>query len=179
MWIFGYGSLIWKVDFPITASKTVWVSGWARRLWQGSTDHRGTPGAPGRVATLLRMEGEWCGGVAHKIAEHAVDEVLAHLDHRESGGYERYNFQLYASQGGPRTGSALAYVATPDNPEYLGEASARDIAAQVARSYGPSGQNREYVIELQRALEGHGIRDTHIEEVAALLNSSALDKLRS
>jgi len=67
MWIFAYGSLIFRPAFPFVERRRAFVRGWMRRFWQGSPDHRGVPDAPGRVVTLLPSEAETCGGCAYRI----------------------------------------------------------------------------------------------------------------
>ena len=110
--VFGYGSLIWKQDFPYLEARSGRITGWARRFWQGSHDHRGTEEDPGRVVTLATAPGEHCDGRA-----------------------------------------------------FLGPAPMEEMAEQINRCVGPSGSNREYVIELARALREMGYADEHVFEV--------------
>ncbi|MFP6624998.1 MAG: gamma-glutamylcyclotransferase, partial [Myxococcota bacterium] len=146
LWVFGYGSLVWRPGFPHRSRRPAWVGGFRRRFWQGSTDHRGIPGAPGRVVTLVRdTRAERCWGMAYQLEAPEVDDVLAGLDQREKGGYERVEVQLhFADPGTPASCSGLLYLAAPTNPNYLGPASLEAIASQVLASSGPSGNNLEY-----------------------------------
>jgi len=114
LWIFGYGSLLWRPAFPFAERSGCWISGFVRRFWQGSTDHRGVPGAPGRVVTLDADTDACCFGAAYRIGERDADEVLRNLDHRERGGYERLRLPLTFTDG--RVADGLVYVATPANP---------------------------------------------------------------
>jgi len=111
------------------------------------------PGAPGRVVTLVREAGATCWGMAYEVAPDAVGPVLAGLDQREKGGYERVEAELrFGDSTLPVRAEGLLYLATPDNPNYLGPAPLEAIAAQVVASSGPSGANVEYVLRLAEAL---------------------------
>jgi cation transport protein ChaC len=156
VWLFGYGSLIFKADFPFIERRAASIAGWTRRFWQGSHDHRGTETAPGRVLTLVRDEAAVCAGMAYLI----TPEVFAHLDHREKNGYLRLAIEIIFEGGGSEEG--LVYIATADNAAYLGEAAERDIARQIAAASGPSGRNRDYLVELADALRGLGKMDPHV-----------------
>lgn len=166
LWLFGYGSLLWRPDFPYEERVHGYVVGFARRFWQGSTDHRGVPGAPGRVVTLVPEQNSRCWGTAYRVAASARDHALAQLDIREQEGYERHLTTVHAS---PPI-EALVYIAGPDNPNYLGPAPVEAIAEQIRRSRGPSGDNLEYVLRLAEALSEMGADDPHVAELALMLS---------
>jgi cation transport regulator ChaC len=171
-WVFGYGSLIWRPTFPFAEQRPGWIEGWARRFWQGSTDHRGVPGAPGRVVTLVPQVGARCFGVAYRLHDADRETVLAHLDHREKGGYARHEVAFHTtSAGGPIR--ALVYIATEANPEYLGPAPLQALVAQIRHARGPSGANTEYVLRLAEALRSLDAEDEHVFALADALAATS------
>jgi cation transport regulator ChaC len=167
-WIFGYGSLLWRAEFPWLERRPAVLRGFARRFWQGSTDHRGVPGAPGRVVTLVADEAAWCAGAAYRVDPDHAARVLDDLDHRERGGYERRGVVIETERAGERL-AGLTWVAAPGNGNYLGPAPLPEIAAQVRRSRGPSGDNREYVLRLAACLRELEQEDAHVFALEALL----------
>lgn len=169
-WLFGYGSLTWRPGFAFVESRPAYLPGWERRFWQGSEDHRGVPGAPGRVVTLVEALEQRCLGRLFRIASAEAERIRAQLDHREQGGYERREAEFHDSEGKPVV-EATFYIATPENRNWLGPAAARDIAEQVARSQGPSGPNREYVERLHAWLEAHGDVDLETEAIVRALRA--------
>jgi cation transport regulator ChaC len=161
-WVFGYGSLIWKQDFPFLESRPGRISGWARRFWQGSHDHRGREHDPGRVVTLVAAPGEHCDGRAFLVEP----EVFEHLDYREKNGYERIAVEIaFDSGSADDIVRGIVYRASESNEAFLGPAPLEEMAAQINRCVGPSGSNREYVLELARALRSMGYSDHHVSEV--------------
>lgn len=164
VWVFGYGSLIYKADFPYFECKPARIHGWARRFWQGSHDHRGTPDAPGRVVTLIEQDEE-CLGMAYRVAPSTFD----HLDVREKNGYLRFTTPLEFVDG--TTAEGLVYIATSTNVAWLGPASPEELARHIAQSHGPSGPNREYLLKLDESLRTLGAHDEHVFAIADALRA--------
>lgn len=165
LWLFGYGSLIFKADFSFIERRPASIRNWTRRFWQGSHDHRGTEAAPGRVATLVAQQGAVCEGMAYLI----TPQVFDHLDYREKNGYLRVITDIHFDDGGSAEG--LVYIAAEDNAAYLGPASELEIATQIATAVGPSGRNRDYLTELARALRALGKEDPHVFAIERHLTS--------
>jgi len=158
-WLFGYGSLIYLVDFPYLESRPASIRGWSRRFWQGSHDHRGTAHNPGRVVTLIEDPGAVCGGLAYLIEE----PVFRQLDEREKNGYLRVATEMTFADGSQANG--LTYIAAPANEAYLGAASESEIARHILAAAGPSGPNDEYLLQLAEALRRLGLHDQHVFDI--------------
>ncbi|MAD54240.1 gamma-glutamylcyclotransferase [Idiomarina sp. UBA3162] len=170
VWLFGYGSLIYKVDFPYLERKPATITGWSRRFWQGSHDHRGTPDAPGRVLTLIETPGEKCTGMAYRVSP----EVFEHLDHREKNGYLRFFTPMLFADGQQADG--LVYIASSDNAAFLGDAPLAEIAQHIVQSRGPSGENSEYLLKLSQGLRNLGVTDPHVEGIRQHLEPLLADQ---
>ncbi|KAH9600620.1 Glutathione-specific gamma-glutamylcyclotransferase [Trypanosoma melophagium] len=179
--IFGYGSILWKQEFAYTNSYPCFITGYRRVFYQGSSDHRGVPGRPGRVVTLLPSDDPQAtvAGVAYELPDDPAerDKILAKLDYRERGGYSRVEvipYNLYSREPLKIAAQAvcLCYMATEDNSEYLGPDTEENIAAQILECAGASGPNSEYLFKLAQALRDLDETDPHvfaIEEAARKL----------
>lgn len=168
-WVFGYGSLIFRTEFPFIEQRPAYIKHWARRFWQGSTDHRGTPEAPGRVVTLVESPEEQCWGMAYRLAADEWEQVMTALDYREKGGYERLVLPLHFADGTNTKG--ITYHAVEGNPNYLGAAPLEDMARQIHQSNGPSGANIDYLHQLAAALTDLNVKDPHVIELCSAVEA--------
>ncbi|MEZ4302207.1 MAG: gamma-glutamylcyclotransferase [Polyangiaceae bacterium] len=161
LFVFAYGSLIFRPSRFFGARRPALVRGVRRAFRQASPDHRGTPSDPGRVVTLLREEGATCAGVVYEVADADVDAVLVELDDRESGGYERARLSAEVP-GEAAPVPALTWIAGPDNPHHMPPAPLAEVARVVLRARGQSGANIDYVLRLADALRGLGVSDPEV-----------------
>jgi len=171
-WVFGYGSLIWRPDFPYVRQERATLTGWNRRFWQGSEDHRGTPDAPGRVVTLVPDAQGSTQGMAYLLLPEVLQQTFEQLDYREKNGYDREAVVLRLNDG--ELIDASVYVAPVNNEAWLGDASIADMVEQIAHAVGPSGTNPEYVFELASGLRKMGVEDAHVFELEQQLQQFLL-----
>jgi cation transport regulator ChaC len=170
MWIFAYGSLIFRPAFSYLERRRAYVQGWSRRFWQGSPDHRGVPEAPGCVVTLLSDPEGLCGGCAFRIDPAQADGILQAIDTREQAGFSRQHLALLPAPDEPPFAEGITWVADPDNPHFLGPLPEPTIAEIIATRAGPSGPNQDYALQLFEAQCELDIMDSHVETIVRHLS---------
>jgi cation transport protein ChaC len=173
LWVFAYGSLMWRPGFAHVEHVTAHLSGARRALCVWSYVHRGTREHPGLVLGLDR--GGSCRGVAYRVAAGDRDAVVAYLRERElvTDVYREVMRPVRLDTPERPVVTALTYVVDRDHRQYAGRLPAETILAHVRDSHGQSGANADYVINTVRHLEGLGFRDPILENVAAALLAEA------
>ena len=89
---------------------------------------------------------------------------MRYLDHREKGGYSTQELKFFPLDPSKPAFTVLVYIATQNNPDYLGPSSVEAIAQQIVESSGQSGHNSEYILQLAKAMRdiAPGVEDTHL-----------------
>jgi len=164
LWIFGYGSLIWKPEFDHDRRVPARVHGYHRKLCLRSIRYRGTFDCPGLVAGLDR--GGSCAGIAYRLPADAVHRQLPLLWEREMfmGSYAARWLQARRIDG-HGTVRALAFVVRPDGQNYCGSLSEAEILAVLSQACGIYGTSLDYLQRTVRALHADGLRDPHLESL--------------
>ncbi|EGD98794.1 cation transporter ChaC [Trichophyton tonsurans CBS 112818] len=219
LWVFGYGSLIWKPPPHYDQRVAGYIKGYVRRFWQpttaitdgkcshiSSTDHRGTPEAPGRVVTVIERsfweslsdpqqdlerttDGSLVWGAAYHIPASHAEEVSAYLDDREIDGYSVHYTPFYPcssskndeaqSAAGLQSRKCLVYIGLPSNTQFVREPALREpdaIAEVIYASRGQSGENKDYLYALETALEGLGLGSSDVHVTDLVRRVKALEQ---
>src|SRR6478752_2763870 len=172
LWVFGYGSLMWRPGFEFVEQVPARLIGAHRALCVYSFDHRGTPEKPGLVLGLDR--GGACRGVAFRVAASHRNHTIDYLRSREqtTSVYHEVMRSVWLENEARQRVSALAYVVDRGHVQYAGRLSLTDQHRHVLQGHGQSGANRDYVPATVKAIEAEGFRDAPLHQLATMLHDS-------
>jgi len=167
LWVFGYGSLIWRPDFDFAERRPALVHGWHRALKMWSRINRGTPERPGLVFGML--SGGSCRGMVFRIPrEHGAD-VLTRLWGREmaTAVYDPKWLTCHTQQGPVK---ALAFTLSRRSPSHTGVLSEDEYRAIFEQAQGIYGTTHDYAHRTLEELKRHNIRDRSLEKLLKLMH---------
>jgi cation transport protein ChaC len=172
LWVFGYGSLMWRPGFAFAERVPARVIGLHRSLCVYSWFHRGSRERPGLVLGLDR--GGACRGIAYRVAAPERAAVIAYLRAREqvTHVYRESRRGIMLSGNPERRVEGLCYVVDRGHPQYAGRLTTAQQLHLVRQAHGQSGANREYVIATVAELESLGCRDAELHWLAERLKGS-------
>ena len=176
VWIFAYGSLIWKPACDFVEMRTGLVRGWHRAFCLGWNNRfRGSDANPGLMLALDR--GGACNGVLYRLPPDQIDEAMTQLLEREMGWFPSpFPPRWVNARSGDRMIRALTFCIDRNSGRYVSGLSEAQVAAVLAKAVGGRGSMVEYLFNTVDHLERMGIHDPHLwrlqELVAAQLDSS-------
>jgi glutathione-specific gamma-glutamylcyclotransferase len=168
IWVFAYGSLIWKPGADVAETRLSTAFGWHRAFCLEMQRWRGTPEQPG-LMMALRKGGE-CTGLAQRVEAGDRHRTMVKLLRREIGGPMGYEalrmIDLHAAQGPLR---AVCFYADPPEVADVPDLPPARVAAVLARACGHAGSCAEYLFNTVCALESANIRDKHLWQLQELV----------
>ena len=171
LWVFGYGSLIWRPGFDFAERQLARLAGWRRGFCMTSIHYRGTPEAPGLVLALDRAPEGMCEGLAFRVDAAKSDAVLGYLRERElvSSAYDEMRLPVALDDGSEV--EALAYVVNREHVQYAGDLTLEEQAEVIGRAEGPSGRNFDSLLYTVEGLAALGVHDDDLARLASLVRA--------
>lgn len=169
-WVFGYGSLMWRPDFPYLESAPALVYSYHRSLCVYSYVHRGTPEKPGLVLGLDC--GGSCQGVAFRVADEKRSDVLSYLRARELVTHVYRECLVFAHLSDGRKVSALTYVVDHAHHQYAGVLNFSQKLNLILQGQGISGDNISYIRGTHEHLQQLGLRDETLTRLLAHIDQN-------
>jgi len=162
LWVFGYGSLMWRPGFAYLGVRAGTVHGWHRSFSIYTTHYRGTPARPGLVLGLDR--GGSCRGLVFQVAAGERAATLAYLRERElvTHVYLERMVPVLTDQGAV---SAVTYVVDPRHEQYAGKLPFDEQVRLIAGAEGIAGRNRDYLAATVAELDRLAIADSLIHRL--------------
>ncbi|MBB5662238.1 cation transport protein ChaC [Rhizobium leguminosarum] len=173
LWVFAYGSLIWKPDFDAVEWQRGAARGWHRSFCLKMTRWRGTRIQPGLMMALDR--GGRCNGILFRLADEDRLGQIRRLIRREVGTIEdaatvRW-IPVETAHGLVR---ALVFWAGPKGERVSRKLPLETVARVLARACGHMGSCAEYLYLTVKHLEERGIRDRNLWRLQELVADELL-----
>ncbi|AWB49306.1 gamma-glutamylcyclotransferase [Gemmobacter aquarius] len=161
VWVFAYGSLIWKPAFEAVEARPCHVHGWRRSFCLHLESWRGTVDRPGLMLALDR--GGSCHGMAYRMPEDGLEAAMEALLRREIGYVEDIGFLRWiAGRVGGAVVPVLACYAAPRREGTYVRLTEAEQADRLAGAAGHMGSCAAYLHNTVRHLEELGIRDRYL-----------------
>ena len=172
LWVFGYGSLMWRPGFEYLERRVARLVGAHRALCVYSFDHRGTPERPGLVLGLDR--GGTCRGIAFRVAAANSTKTVEYLREREQTTmvYREAWRRVWLDEDPRQNVHALCFMADRGHAQYAGRLSVTEQLHFVRHGHGRSGTCRDYVLATVKELETLGVEDKDMQMLGARLKGT-------
>jgi glutathione-specific gamma-glutamylcyclotransferase len=172
LWVFAYGSLMWRPGFDFLERRHARLVGAHRALCVYSFVHRGTVEKPGLVLGLDR--GGNCRGIAYRVAAASRDATIDYLRGREQVTlvYREAWRTVWLDDDPQRSVHALCYVVDRGHRQYAGRLTLEKQLHFVRQGHGRSGNNRDYVLATVKEIEAQGYRDQQLHLLAEKLKGT-------
>lgn len=168
LWVFAYGSLMWRPGFPFEDAEPARLTGAQRSLCVYSVVYRGTPQRPGLVLGL--EPGGACEGLAFRVPPQHAREARSYLRAREQVTLVyREAMRRVELMDSLQEVHALCYLVDTRHPQYAGRLPIERQAHIVRHSRGRAGSNVDYVVNTVVHLREAGIRDARLERLLGAL----------
>jgi cation transport protein ChaC len=172
LWVFGYGSLMWRPGFDFLERRNARLVGAHRALCVLSFVHRGTPERPGLVLGLDR--GGNCRGIAYRVAKAKRDETVQYLREREQVTmvYREAWRRVWLDDHPQTNVRALCYMVDRGHQQYAGQLTLTEQLHYIRQGHGRSGPCREYVLAAVKELETLGVEDKDMQMLGERLKGT-------
>lgn len=169
VWVFGYGSLMWRPGFHYRRIERARLNGFSRSFCVYSVHHRGTEARPGLVLGLDR--GGSCEGVAYFVEDEDVAATVSYLREREqvNGVYRETRLPVTLLNEERTEVFALAYIVERAHPSYASRLPLTVQARLIRGATGLSGDNITYAFNTIAHLRDFGIRERMLERLSVLI----------
>jgi cation transport protein ChaC len=161
LWLFAYGSLIWKPACEVDGQHHALLRGWHRKFCLHLVRYRGSPDCPGLMMAL--DHGGSCRGVIQRIPGKHVRERLGQLLRRETSVKPASNMPLWVTvEADGRKRRAIAFTINRKGSNYAGPRTLEETADILAKACGHWGTGAEYLMHTVAHLEELGIHDRYL-----------------